>query len=463
MLDRLPSVDRVISHPDVATLIGVAGRAVVVAAVRAEIQSLREAALAGAMVAAALDPGALAAAIARRVAVAGRPVLRPVINLSGVVLHTNLGRALLPEAAIEAVLVAMRSPVNLEFDLTTGRRGDRDAAVAGLLASLTGAESATAVNNNAAALVLVLAALAARREVLVSRGELIEIGGSFRLPDMMRAAGARLVEVGTTNRTHLSDYEAALGPRTALILKVHPSNFVMSGFTSDVPTRDLSALARARGVPLVIDLGSGALVDLRRFGLPAEPVVGDAVRDGADVVTFSGDKLLGGPQAGLIVGTKDLIERVNRQPFKRALRLGKLTLAALEAVLRLYANPEQLTVQLPTLSLLTRPLDSIRAQSEKLAPALATSLGAAYAVTAGPLVSQVGSGAQPDTVLPSYGVIVRCTGRRGPGLVRLAHALRSLPTPVIGRLTEDALCLDLRCLDKDAERELLDQLGTLGS
>lgn len=459
--DRLPSVDRLLCQPDVAALIDSAGRAVVVAAVRAELQNRREAVLAGALPAENLDPGVIAAAIARRVADAGCPRLRPVINLSGIVLHTNLGRALLPEAAVEAVLAAMRSPVNLEFDLATGRRGDRDVAVAGLLAGLTGAEAATAVNNNAAAVVLVLAALAARRDVLVSRGELIEIGGSFRLPDMMRAAGARLIEVGTTNRTHLADYEAALNPRTALILKVHPSNFVVRGFTSDVSTRDLGALARARGVPLAVDLGSGALVDLQRFGLPAEPVVGDVVRDGADVVTFSGDKLLGGPQAGLIVGTSALVERINRHPLKRALRLGKLTLAALESVLRLYTNPGQLAVQLPTLRLLTRPLDSIRAQSESLAGPFAAAIGPDYVVTAEPLIGQVGSGAQPDAELPSHGLVVRRVGRRGPSLARLAHALRTLGTPVIGRLADDALCLDLRCLDAEGERELLAQLGTL--
>lgn len=460
---ELPSVDRLLTQAGFAALIQSAGRPAVVTAVRVHLEELRKLALGRSLPAAALEPEALLAAIARRVSDASRPQVRPVINLSGIVLHSNLGRALLPGSAVEAVLAAMRSPVNLEFDLGSGRRGDRDAAVAGLLAGLTGAEAATAVNNNAAAIVLMLAAFATRRETLVSRGELIEIGGSFRLPDMMRAAGAKLIEVGTTNRTHLADYERALGPRTALILKVHPSNYVMRGFTAEVATRELAGLAHAHGVPLAVDLGSGALVDLQRYGLQAEPVVGDAVNQGADLVTFSGDKLLGGPQAGLVVGRRELIDRLNRHPLKRAFRLGKLTLAALEAVLRLYTKPEQLVEQLPTLRLLVRPIGSIRAQAERLAGPLAAALGAAYVVTTEPLASQVGSGAQPEAELPSYGLVVRRAARRGPSLARLARSLRSLPTPVIGRLTDEALCLDLRCLDADGERALLAELDQLGA
>jgi L-seryl-tRNA(Ser) seleniumtransferase len=451
----LPSVDRLLALPGLAPLIDRTGRHAVVTAVRAELEELRTAALRGALAAAALDSEALLGAIERRIEYASRMRLRPVINLSGIVLHSNLGRAVLPEQAVAAVLAAMRSPVDLEFDRDSGRRGNRDAAVGGLLAELTGAEAATVVNNNAAAIVLVLGSLAARREVLVSRGELIEIGGSFRLPDMMRAAGARLVEVGTTNRTHLADYERAANSKTALILKVHPSNYVVRGYTAEVPTRDLAALARARCIPLVVDLGSGALVDLQRYGLPSEPVAGDAVSDGADLVTFSGDKLLGGPQAGLIVGRRDLIERLDRHPLKRAFRLGKMTLTALEAVLRLYQDPERLGERLPTLRLLLRPVGSIRAQAERLAGPVAAALGAAYTVTSETLWSRVGSGAQPDSELPSYGLVVRKATRHGKSPAHLARALRMLPTPVIGRLNDGALCLDLRCLDEDDERELL--------
>lgn len=460
---ELPSVDRLLNQPGVAELIESAGRPTVVAAIRSQLEELRSLALGGSLPAVALEPAALLAAIARRVSDASRPRVRAVINLSGIVLHSNLGRALLPDSAIEAVLAAMRSPVNLEFELESGRRGDRDAAVAGLLAGLTGAEAATTVNNNAAAIVLMLASLATRRETLVSRGELIEIGGSFRLPDMMRAAGTRLIEVGTTNRTHLADYEGAISPRTALILKVHPSNYVVRGFTAEVATRELAGLAHAHGMPLAVDLGSGALVDLQQYGLPAEPVAGDAVKDGADLVSFSGDKLLGGPQAGLVVGRRELIDRLNRHPLKRALRLGKLTLAALEAVLRLYAKPGQLVEQLPTLRLLARPIGAIRAQAERLAGPLAAALGAAYVVTGEPLASMVGSGAQPDAELPSYGLVVRRATRRSPSLARLAQSLRSLPTPVVARLTDAALCLDLRCLDEEGERTFLAELDQIAA
>jgi len=457
----LPSVDRLLVLPGLAPLIERAGRRTIVTAMRAELEELRKAALRGALTAAALDPAALLGAIERRVEDSNRMRVRPVINLSGVVLHSNLGRAILPEPAVAAVLAAMRSPVDLEFDRESGRRGDRDATVAGLLAGLTGAEAATVVNNNAAAIVLALAALAARREVLVSRGELIEIGGSFRLPDMMRAAGARLVEVGTTNRTHLADYERAVGSKTALILKVNPSNYVMRGYTAEVVGRDLAALAHARGLPLVVDLGSGALVDLERYGLPSEPVAGDAVSDGADLVTFSGDKLLGGPQAGLIAGRRSLIERLDRHPLKRAFRLGKMTLSALEAVLRLYQDPERLDERLPTLRLLLRPVDSIRGQAERLAGPVAAALGTAYTVTSETLSSRVGSGAQPDSELPSHGLVVRKAPRHGKSPAHLARALRMLPTPVIGRLNDGALCLDLRCLDEDGERVLLAELPCL--
>ncbi|HVN42955.1 MAG TPA: L-seryl-tRNA(Sec) selenium transferase [Steroidobacteraceae bacterium] len=457
----LPSVDRVMAMPALADLVAQAGPTVVLRAVREELEELRATALAGTLGAGALESGALAASVATRVAAAGRGPLRPLFNLTGIVLHSNMGRALLPEEAIEAVVAAARSPLNLEFDLATGRRGERDLAFAPLLAELTGAEAATAVNNNAAALVVMLAALAARREVLVSRGELVEIGGSFRLPEIMRAAGAKLVEVGTTNRTHLADYERAIGPRTALILKVHPSNYRISGFTSEVPTREVAALAHAHGVPLAVDLGSGALVDLADFGLPTEPVVRDTVEAGADLVTFSGDKLLGGPQAGLMVGRRTLIERVNRHPLKRAMRLGKLTIVALEAVLRLYRSPERLAERLTTLRLLVRPLESMRAQAQRLALPLAEALGEGYAVTVEPLAGEVGSGAQPQVPLPSAGLVVRRVGDRAPSLSRLARALRRLPRPVVGRLADDTLCLDLRGLEPQLEAEFLAQLAHL--
>jgi L-seryl-tRNA(Ser) seleniumtransferase len=459
----LLSVDRVLRLEAVAALAAAAGRSPVLAAVRAELEALRSAALAGTLARTALSDESVAAAIAGRVAAGAAMHLRSVYNLTGTVLHTNLGRALLPATAVEAVGQAMTDATTVEFDLAAGRRGERDAGVARLLAELSGAEAATVVNNNAAAVLLVLGALAARREVIVSRGELIEIGGSFRLPDIMQAAGARLIEVGTTNRTRLEDYAAALTARTALVMKVHPSNYEISGFTSSVTSRELALLARARGVPLVVDLGSGALVDLAAYGLPFEPVVRDVVGAGADLVTFSGDKLLGGPQSGLIVGRTELVQRLNRHPLKRALRVGKLTLAALEAVLRLYRTPERLPLQLTTLRLLARPAAPIRAAAQRLAPALQAAVGAGYLVTAEPTQSQIGSGALPVARLDSAALAVRVAGeRRGrPGLESLARALRQLPRPVIGRIQDAALWLDLRCLEEPDEAAFVAQLAGL--
>jgi L-seryl-tRNA(Ser) seleniumtransferase len=275
--------------------------------------------------------------------------MRAVLNLTGTVIHTNLGRALLADAALQHLLATMAGPNNLEYDLESGGRGDRDDIVEELLTTLTGAEAATVVNNNAAAVLLTIAALARDREVIVSRGELVEIGGAFRMPDVMAAAGVRLIEVGTTNRTHPHDYERAITERTALLMKVHTSNYAVQGFTSAVDEAELATIAHARGLPLASDLGSGSLVDLAAYGLPAEPTPLEKVKAGCDVVTFSGDKLLGGPQAGLIVGSKAAIGRIRRFPMKRALRMSKLPLAALEATLRLYLRPERLAQDLPTL------------------------------------------------------------------------------------------------------------------
>jgi L-seryl-tRNA(Ser) seleniumtransferase len=435
---RLPSVDRLLGEPAAQALIAAHGRPLVLEALRAALEALRADPPADASAA------ALAAA-AQRLEALARPSQRRVFNLTGTVLHTNLGRALLPEEAVEAVAAAMREPSNLEYDLAGGRRGERDAHVTGWLKRFSGAEAATVVNNNAAAVLLVLNTLAKGREAVVSRGELVEIGGAFRIPDVMARAGARLREVGTTNRTHPKDYEEAIGPKTALLMKVHASNYRIDGFTAAVPARELAPLARSRNLPLVEDLGSGTLIGLRPLGLPHEPTVAESVAAGADLVTFSGDKLLGGPQAGLIVGRADLIRQINRNPLKRALRLDKIRLAALEAVLRLYADPERLSRRLPTLRHLARPRQEILDLARRLAPAVAAALPAEVDVV--DCSSQIGSGALPVENLPSAGL--RLSPRSGSA-ERLAKRLRALPVPVIGRIAEGAVILDLRCLEDEA-------------
>jgi L-seryl-tRNA(Ser) seleniumtransferase len=375
--------------------------------------------------------------------------IKPVINLTGSVLHTNLGRAPLSDAALSAMNNAAGF-INLEYDLRRGARGERDSHVATWLMRLTGAEAGIAVNNNAAAVMAVLNSLSRGKEAIISRGELVEIGGSFRMPEVMARAGVKLREVGATNRTHLSDYANAISNKTGIIVRVRPSNFAIQGFTSSVAEKDLAALAHEHGIPFYDELGAGALVDLRRWGLPYERTVQEALLDGADIVSFSGDKLMGGPQAGLIVGRKDLVAKISRNPLKRAIRLDKITMAALEATLALYDNDETLAESLPTFRYLSRKGPEIREIAETLAAVL-SSYVPEWKVEVASCKSQIGSGALPVDVLDSFAVTFQhrnsSTKASGGKLKKLALQFRNLPTPVIGRIHEEKFWLDCRCLD----------------
>lgn len=435
------------------------GHEQVLAALRAELEELRLTLRAGELP--EVEANNIKLAVLASLEKENNPSLRPVLNLTGTVLHTNLGRACLPEEAINSVVTAARYPSNLEFHLETGKRGDRDSHIEALVCELTGAEAATAVNNNAAAVLLVLNTLALAREVPVSRGELVEIGGSFRIPEVMQRSGCTLVEIGATNRTHLKDYRAAINSNTAALMKVHTSNYRIEGFTAAVAEADLAALAHEHQLPLVIDLGSGNLVDFSALGLPQEPTVADAIASGADLVTFSGDKLLGGPQAGIIAGRADLIERIKQNPLKRALRLDKMTLAALEAVLRLYRNPDRLMQSMPGLRQLTRPLDDIHALAMNLLTPVQEALAPTYTVEVIGGFSQIGSGALPEETIPTACLQICSATDNDSSLRKLADALRALPLPIIGRINNGAVIFDLRCLED--ETQVLNQLSQLGS
>jgi L-seryl-tRNA(Ser) seleniumtransferase len=384
-----------------------------------------------------------------------------VFNLTGIVLHSNLGRATLAETAITAMSEAASGATTLEYDITEGKRGDRDSHIEAIICELTGAEAATVVNNNAAAVLLTLNTLALNKHVPVSRGELVEIGGSFRVPDIMSRSGCHLVEVGTTNRTHLSDYSDAIDSDTGLLMRVHTSNYRIEGFTKTVPETDLAQLASHHRIPFVVDMGCGNLINLKALGLPHEATARETLENGADLVLFSGDKLLGGPQSGIIAGKQSLVAKIKKNPLKRALRLDKVTLAALEATLQLYRNPDTLASQLPTLKLLTRGESDIRAQAARLREPLANALGDSFRVDVIAVSSQIGSGSFPMEVLPSAGLSIRARHEEDEALRTLHQQFRELATPIIGRLSNGALLLDLRCLTPEQERHFIEQLNDI--
>jgi L-seryl-tRNA(Ser) seleniumtransferase len=444
----VPAVGTLCADPAAADLILTYGQAAVAETLRLLLAEVREALTGEGQE--TPDPAALLAEAGCRLGARRQETLKRVINATGVVIHTNLGRApLAPEAVLAMAEAAGYG--NLEFDLETGRRASRHDHLMGLIGEVTGAEGGLVVNNCAGAVLLALSALAGGGPVIVSRGELVEIGGGFRVPDIVRQSGARLVEVGTTNRTHLSDYEQALSehPDARIILRTHPSNFRIIGFTSAPSIADLAAFAHARGVLLVEDLGGGALVDLEPFGITGEPPVQDSVRDGADLVIFSGDKLLGGPQAGILAGRSELLERLAHHPLARALRLDKLSLAALAATLRLYLPPNDPTRRVPVLRMLTQTSAVVQARAEALKAMIADHCGLTCSVLA--TSGYAGGGAMPMQALNSWGL---CLDHPAGSAEDLARRLRTGPVPVIGRIERGQVILDLRTVADEALADL---------
>ncbi len=445
MLQHLPKTDKLLEDPRIESLLRLHPRTLVVDEVRAYLDELRSAVKDGSL---SQVPGqeAMVQALARRIAANLTPSLRRAVNGTGIVLHTALGRAPIPESAQKALADTVSNYCTLQIDLQSGKRGDRYEEVQKLLQKITGAEAALVVNNNAAATLLILNTLAEKREVIVSRGELVEIGGSFRLPDVMKRSGATLVEVGTTNRTHAKDYANAITPETGLILKVHKSNYRVVGFTSEVLIDELATIAHQHNTIVVDDIGSGALVDLSRWGLPKEPVVQDSVRAGADVVCFSGDKLLGGPQCGIIIGKRIFIERIKNNQLTRALRCDKMTFAVLEATLRLFLDEKKLLAEHPVLRLLTASPDSIRERCIRLQGVLSGILGGNATVTVEKDSSEAGSGSLAGLNLPTW--VVAITSKvLAPE--ELARKLRLAPIPVLGRIQDQKYLLDGRTIRDD--------------
>lgn len=446
LLRRLPKVDDLLKHPSMVELLAGNPRRVVVDAVRASVDAARieiDAASRLEDASSIVEAASLAADAARIIADVMNPSLRRVVNATGVVVHTNLGRSILPEAAIEAVVEVAKAYSNTEFDVETGKRGSRHDHIEKLLCRLTGAEAALAVNNNAAAVLLALSALAKGKEVVISRGQLVEIGGSFRIPDVMRQSGAKLREVGATNKTHVADYRAAVTEKTGLIMRAHPSNFQVVGFAAEVGLAEMVAVAREYELPVLNDLGSGVMVDITVVGLPDEPTVQASVAAGIDVTTFSGDKLLGGPQAGIAVGKKAFIDKMKKHPLARAVRIDKMTLAALEATLKIYFDEGAAAREIPTLAMLYAPLEELKLRADALAIRAGQAAGDSIIVTSEEDTSKAGGGALPLAELPTAVVVLR---PRAISVNKLEKALRGYTTPIIGRIKDGRLLLDLRTI-----------------
>ncbi|UCD84861.1 MAG: L-seryl-tRNA(Sec) selenium transferase [Deltaproteobacteria bacterium] len=443
LLRKLPQVDELLRAEVGSELQREYPRRIVVEAIQKVLDDIRKKILSSSSLPSEeiLEAPYLSERIREQTRTLNRRNLRPLINATGVILHTNLGRALLAEEAWEDLSIIATSYCNLEFDLAQGVRGNRYSHVEELLCRLTGAESAVVVNNNAGAVLLTLNTLARGKEVVVSRGELVEIGGSFRIPEVMRGSGALLVEVGTTNKTHLKDYQKVISEKTGLLLKVHRSNFQMIGFTSEVGLPELVELGREKGIPVMEDLGSGCLIELSPFGLPGEPTVSEVVKSGVEVVSFSGDKLLGGPQAGIILGRKETLERIKANPIHRALRIDKLTLTALESTLRLYLDQETVLRKIPALRLLTTPLDAVHQRAKRLLRRLKKKFSSHFEIEVVDTLSQVGGGTLPQANIPSKALALKPIGF---SVEELDRRLRGADLPVIGRLNEDRLLLDIR-------------------
>ncbi|MDH3809867.1 MAG: L-seryl-tRNA(Sec) selenium transferase [Desulfuromonadales bacterium] len=455
LLRTLPAIDRLLGSRILSKLEETQPHLLILEAAQKVVDNLRQQLLDEQAPLPDLETEAVAELVAVRVALMAKPSLRKVINVTGTLLHTNLGRAPLCNDALQAIKEVAQGYSNLEYDLDAGQRGKRFTHVEELICKLTGGEAATVVNNNAGAVMLALAALSGGKSAIVSRGELIEIGGSFRIPDIMAASGVELVEVGTTNKTHLKDYADAIDKETALILKVHTSNYRILGFTEAVSGEELAELAHQQNIPVLEDLGSGLLIDLTPYGLPREPTVREALGTGIDLVTFSGDKLLGGPQAGIIVGNKDVIDKVRKHPMARALRSDKLSLAALEATLRLYLDPQKALQQIPTLRMLSLPVEELQRRCEKLLPQLLTHLGDQADCSIIETTATVGGGALPLAELP--GCVIALAPKQ-ISLNELTTRLRSCETAVVGRIQDDRFLIDPRTLNQEDEDLLLKAL-----